>query len=332
MSKKAKKITHGYDHALKLLFSHPIMIESLIKGFVPEAWTKQLDFSSLQKVSVKHVTDDLRTRESDIIWKIDFKKKSLYIICLLEFQSAIDKFMAVRVLTYIGLIYQDLIRHEHIEKVDELPPVFSLVLYTGSKIWDAPTKLKDCFSYAIPESLRKYQPNIEYAILDIGQIDLGEYNFEEDNIVSSLVELENVCNLTNTKVIIDKLISQLQGEQFNSLRKAFVVYINRVWKPRRRFARKEFIDLNEVSLMLSERIDQWEREKIQEGMQQGMQQGILTGTYNERLSLSLKLLAHKFPTAPLAFKERLQNMPYDALGVLLEKIIKATEIEELVED
>ncbi len=324
MSNQDHCTSQGYDPALKLLFSHPVMIESLIKGFVPQTWTKDLDFSSLHQVNVKHTTDDLRTRESDLIWNISFKGQPLYIICLLEFQSTIDKFMAVRVLTYIGLIYQDLVKQKQFtHKQQKLPPVFSLVFYTGAKAWDAPNTLKDCLSFAIPESLRKYQPNIEYMVLDVGQIDLGEYTFEKDNVVTSLLELEKVWNLTNTKQIIDKLNKQLQGEQFNSLRKAFLVYINRVWKPRKRFASKEFIDLSEVSVMLSERIDQWEKEKIQEGMQQGMQQTMQYTT--------LKLIEHKFPASASLFKDRIEEMNYEALEKLLDRIIKAQSLDELAE-
>ena len=231
--------------------------------------------------------------------------------------------MAVRVLTYVGLIYQDLIKHKHTLVEAKLPPVFSLVFYTGPQAWNAPTLLKDCLSAAIPESLMKYQPNIEYMVLDIGQIELEEYTFDNENIVSSLVGLERVGNLANTKPIIDKLITQLQGEQFDSLQKAFVVYINRIWKPRKRFAAKEFINLDEVSIMLSERIEQWEKEKIQQGMQQGMQQGTL--------SLSLKLLEHKFTSVPESFKAKMEQMPSETLINLYDKILRAASLEELVD-
>ena len=104
-NKKSSNTHHAYDHALKNIFAHPIMMESLIRGFVPEAWTKELDFSTLQKINVKHTTEDLHTRENDLIWKLKFRDQMLYIICLLEFQSTVDDFMAVRVLTYVGLIY-----------------------------------------------------------------------------------------------------------------------------------------------------------------------------------------------------------------------------------
>ncbi len=326
---ESHNLHQGSDLALKLLFSHPIMMESLIKGFVSQAWSKDLNFSKLRKVNVKHTTDDFRTRENDLIWQIEFKGQPLYIVCLLEFQSTIDRFMAVRILTYIGLIYQDLLRNKKVTLVekDKLPPVFSLVFYTGSQKWNAPTKLKECLSSAIPASLVKYQPHIEYMLLDVGQIDLKEYTFDEDNIVSCLVELENVGKLTNQKVIIDKLIAKLQGPEFDSLRRAFLVYINKIWKPRKRFKCEEFIDLGEVSVMLSEKIDQWEKEKIEQGLQQGLQQG----ADNERRTISLKLLDHKFPQAPLAIKAKVQQLPKHSLEAFLDKIIQAEEVEELLD-
>lgn len=77
---KTKNEDRDYDHSLKLIFSHPIMMESLIKGFVPEGWTKDLDFLTLKNLNDKHITDDLRDRESDTIWQIDFRGKPLFII------------------------------------------------------------------------------------------------------------------------------------------------------------------------------------------------------------------------------------------------------------
>jgi hypothetical protein len=37
-----------YDHAYKLLFSHPQMVADLLRGFVQEAWVQQLDFTTLE--------------------------------------------------------------------------------------------------------------------------------------------------------------------------------------------------------------------------------------------------------------------------------------------
>jgi predicted transposase YdaD len=59
----------SHDHSYKLLFSHPEMVADLLRGFVHEGWVEQLDFASLEKVSGSYVADDLRDRESDVIWR-----------------------------------------------------------------------------------------------------------------------------------------------------------------------------------------------------------------------------------------------------------------------
>ncbi len=73
-------------------------------------WVKELDFTTLEKVSSSFISDDLREREDDLIWRVRWRNEWLYVYILLEFQSTVDAFMAVRIMTYLGLFYQDLIK------------------------------------------------------------------------------------------------------------------------------------------------------------------------------------------------------------------------------
>jgi predicted transposase YdaD len=59
-----------HDNAYKHVFSHPRAVADLLRGFVHEDWVAQLDYTTLEKVSGSYVTDDLRDREDDIIWRI----------------------------------------------------------------------------------------------------------------------------------------------------------------------------------------------------------------------------------------------------------------------
>jgi predicted transposase YdaD len=79
-----------HDHGYKLLFSHPEMVEDLLRGFVREAWVNDLDFATLERVGGGYVSDDLREREDDIVWRVRFGQEWLYVYLLLEFQSSID--------------------------------------------------------------------------------------------------------------------------------------------------------------------------------------------------------------------------------------------------
>jgi len=58
-----------HDASYKLLFSHAQMVEDLLRGFVPQAWVQELDFSTLEKLNASYVADDLRDRHDDVVWR-----------------------------------------------------------------------------------------------------------------------------------------------------------------------------------------------------------------------------------------------------------------------
>ena len=98
-----------HDISYKHIFSHAEIVEDLLRGFVHEDWVGQIDYGTLEKGGGSYVTDDLREREDDIIWRVRLKDEWLYIYLLIEFQSRSDPWMALRVLVYTGLLYQDLV-------------------------------------------------------------------------------------------------------------------------------------------------------------------------------------------------------------------------------
>jgi len=46
------------------------MVADLLRGFVHEDWVKDLDFVTLERVGDGYVTDDLRERLDDIVWRV----------------------------------------------------------------------------------------------------------------------------------------------------------------------------------------------------------------------------------------------------------------------
>jgi hypothetical protein len=81
-----------HDTSYKLLFSHARMVEDLLRGFVHEAWLREVDFTTWERVSGSHVSDDLRDREDDMIWRVRWGADWLYIYLLLEFQATVDPY------------------------------------------------------------------------------------------------------------------------------------------------------------------------------------------------------------------------------------------------
>jgi hypothetical protein len=129
---------------------------------VHEDWAERLDLDSLQRVRESGITQDLREREDDVIWRLrivqDGQVRWLYLYLILEFQSTVDRTMAVRLLTYIGLLYEDLLKSGEIVPSDPLPPVLPVVIYNGSDPWTAKTDLADMIDPQLPAQLVRWQP------------------------------------------------------------------------------------------------------------------------------------------------------------------------------
>ena len=320
-----------HDNSYKLLFSHPEMVTDLLKGFVKEAWVEQCDFATLEKVSGSYVADDLRDREDDLIWRIRWGDEWLYVYLLLEFQSTVDHFMAVRIFGYLALLYQDLIRTQHLTGKDRLPPVLPIVLYNGERRWQAPLQLDQLIQPA-PAGLEKYRPQISYLLLDEGRFNQDEL-CSLNNLVAALFQLENSRTEQEIQGVLLRLIDWLKDPKQTSLRRAFTVWFNRVLLPTKapnaHFT--ELNDLNEVHTMLAERVKQWAQDWKQEGRQEGRQEGLQKGRQEEATKLFLLLLESKFGVINQHLQEKVHAADPELIETWTKQIFQATTPEDLLD-
>lgn len=247
------------DLGYKELFSNKEMVRDLLTGFVREDWIGELDFSKMDRVSGTYVSDDLRERHDDMIWKIGFRDRWLYVYILLEFQSTVDRWMGVRLLTYIGLLYQDLIKTGAIGEKDLLPPVLPLVIYSGKRRWNAPVSLEKLFPQT-PSGLDRYQPSLRYFLMDEGRYDDSRLQMPR-NLVAALIRMENSRSHQDLRLVIRELIDWLQLPEHTKIRRSFTVFLRGVLLPKR-IPDKDFStyeDLLEVDTMLAEKVRDWTR-------------------------------------------------------------------------
>lgn len=149
------------DASYKTLFAVPEVVRDLILGFIPDEWLHGLDYATLERVSGSYVTDDLRDRADDIVWRMQVGREWVYLYILIEFQSTVDPWMAVRIMTYVGLLYQDLIKQKQNLSKRRLPPVLPIVLYNGEATWTARRNVADLIPLA-PGLVAKYVPRREH--------------------------------------------------------------------------------------------------------------------------------------------------------------------------
>ena len=321
MAKNTSKENQNHDGAYKKIFTHPEMVESLIRDFVPEEWVNDIDFSTLELPNKGFVTDELRSREDDIIWKVRWRDSWLYVYLIIEFQSSVDHWMAVRTMVYTGLLYQDLIASGIVQNGEKLPPVFPLVLYNGLGTWTARREIADLIA-PMPPSLRRYRPRHQYFLVDEGRIPDEQLN-DRLGLSAILVRLERARGPEELQAGVKELIENLNDPRYLSLRRALSVWVRRLLIGRLKLDQPipEVYDLQEVNTMLAERMTQWTENWLEQGELRGQSK------------LLQRMLFKRFGSSfDFRFQERLRNASPEQVERWADRFVDAKSLEDVFDD
>ena len=271
------------DAAYKNLFAHPRMVADLLRGFAAKGWSDALDFETLEKLPAEFVSDDLRRRHGDTLWRVRLQGSSwLQVVVLLEFQSTADRYMAVRLLAYGSLLYQDLIRRRELGPDGELPPVLPVVLYIGRSRWRAADEAAKLVA-PVEGPLAQYQMSLRYFVLD--ERGLGEDDLPEDNLVASLVEFEASRSPEDLARAVSRLPGWFRDGDEPELRRSFLRWVSEVAEPSGSVSEEVLGQVEEEPTMLAEWVKEYYEEARLKGIEQGIERGIERGRAEERALL-----------------------------------------------
>jgi len=307
------------DASYKRLFSHPEMVADLLRGFVGEAWVRELDLASLERVHASFVTDDFRHRESDVIWRVRHRGHWVYVYLLLEFQTTVDPFMAVRLMVYVGLLYQSLIRSGEVSAGGRLPPVLPVVLYNGESPWGAALDVAELV-VEVPGGLRAYCPRMRYLLLQ-------ERSYKESdlagmrNLVAALFRLENARKPEDVRRVVQALADWVGAG--SELARSFSEWLSQILLPSRLPAAEvpRLADLQEVRTLLAERVKEWTREWREEGWRKGRKEG--------EAQVLIRLIERKFGPISEQLRRQIESADSEQRLTWAERILSAERIEEV---
>ncbi|MDG4550027.1 MAG: Rpn family recombination-promoting nuclease/putative transposase [Candidatus Contendobacter sp.] len=316
-------MSHDDDASYKTLFSAPEVVRDLILGFVPDEWLHGLDYATLERVSGSYVTDDLRDRADDIVWRAKVEGEWVYLYILIEFQSTVDPWMAVRIMTYVGLLYQDLIKQKQVLPERRLPPVLPIVLYNGDGHWTAKTNVADLIPKA-PGLLARYIPHLEYLLIDENRYDLAELVAME-NLVAAAIRFERPESETSLMTLIETVNGWLEGQP--ELKRTFALWIRAMVlrHSRNHLVLPKVRDLKELTMTLTDRFDAWAREYEQKGLEKGLEKGLAQG---ESLLLQ-RQLARRFGPLPNDVIAQLGTATTEQLECWGDRVLDAASLEDV---
>ena len=260
-----------HDSGYKKLFKNKTIFRQLIQTFVDEPWVAELDFEQAETLDKSFVSEHYKETESDLIYRVDLHGREVYIYILLEFQSTVERFMAVRVLNYISNFYMDYLESE--PHVDKLPPVFPIVLYNGDRRWQAPVEIAELIEQR--PSLGKYALRFEYF-----KIAENEFSREQllgvRNIVSTLFLTESYYDFD---LVMTEFLGLFEHEEDRQAISLFLNWFQQLSEHGRvrpeEYAAVEttYRSVEEARTMLITALEK-EREDIRnEGVEQGIEQG-----------------------------------------------------------
>lgn len=266
-----------HDTSYKQLFSCPEMMRDLLIGYVPGKWLESADFSTLTQVGASYVSTTGQQRHDDMVWRIDIGGRWLWIYTIIEFQSTPDPWMAVRVMQYVSLLAEQLIKEHKPDELPEgrLPPILPIVLYNGKAEWHAPVDVSDCFLDP-PAGLEPFRPALEYLLLDERRLQQHPLK-EVRNFVDAVFRMEASQTLNDVGAVTDALKDLLRTPGLEPLRQAFNHWIKALLRRRAEPTMiKEINAINDIFedfAMLAEQRESWFDDARVQGRQEGRQEG-----------------------------------------------------------
>jgi predicted transposase YdaD len=160
-----------HDLFARYTFGHPERAAAELRAVLPAQLVSKVDWSSLRREAVSVVDPELRETESDLLFTARLHSgHPLLLYVLLEHQSSVDPWMALRMLRYV-VRQVERWRQEHPGST-RLPVIIPLVMYHGPDgAWTAPRRVEDLFELpeaeAERERWRAWVPRFEYLLDDL---------------------------------------------------------------------------------------------------------------------------------------------------------------------
>ncbi|ATB34849.1 hypothetical protein CYFUS_000256 [Cystobacter fuscus] len=161
-----------HDLFARYTFGHPERAAAELRAVLPPHVVSEVDWASLRREPGSVVDPELRETESDLLFTARLNTgRPLLLYVLLEHQSTVNRWMALRMLRYV-VRQVERWRQEHPESA-LLPLVIPLVMYHGPDgAWTAPRRVEDLFDLPGEEEEQRARwralvPRFEYLLDDL---------------------------------------------------------------------------------------------------------------------------------------------------------------------
>ena len=311
-----------HDPIYRRIFNRAQIMEEILSDFVPGLDTKNFDFSTLAPVPADFIARYLKKYEGDLIWRVRYgadQSKWFYVFVLLELQSSVQYFMALRLWGYMYQLCEVLLAHGKYLPQQRphrlLPPVLPVVLYNGEEPWAAPRSLSKLF-----QAMEGFTPpDFQYVVLDVNRY-LPEKLRPMRNVTSGVFLMEQSKGVEDLQGVIDELEEIVEDPDLaydlaslvNDL--AGKLDLNQEEIP-------QFKTLEDVRMGLLQKAEKWTQEWKEEGVAEGSRLATAKILKNQ--------IQRRFGDLPAWAIDRIDRTDVDTLERWAYHVLEASTLEEV---
>ncbi|UFU07373.1 Rpn family recombination-promoting nuclease/putative transposase [Ruania halotolerans] len=192
-----------HDAMFRAVVQEPVHAASVLAAALPEQVTGRLDLDELRLELGSFVDEDMRERHTDLLFSTRLNGNPALVYVLVEHQSSPDQWMAFGCWTTSPASGGATSTRDPTQVVagnhttsptgntstisslggDEsrlsgslamLPPVLPVVIYRGTRRWNAPTSLDGLYEPVLEEALGDLLPRLQYVLHDLTGVDVQE--------------------------------------------------------------------------------------------------------------------------------------------------------------
>jgi hypothetical protein len=231
-----------------------------------------------------------------------------------------------------------------------LPPILPIVLYNGSQRWTAAIDIADLIP-ALPGLVSDFKPSLKYLLIDESAYSTPELSSLR-NLVAAVFQFEQAQSPASIEDIINLLIEWLADRP--DLKRMFALWIRATLMRKQNYSISlpQIDDLQEIKVMLADRLEEWahgyiaegelkgkqqglqegKQQGLQEGKQQGLQEGKQQGLQQGEMLALQRLLAKRFGVIPMETVALISQAPLEDIEKWFDRAIDAQQLSNVFVD
>jgi predicted transposase/invertase (TIGR01784 family) len=328
--------TSPHDRLVKKTFEQPENAAGELRSVLPPALVHAIDWSTLRLEPGSFVDEEARQRHTDLLYSVEVGERRAYVYVLFEHQSTPDRWMPLRVLSYVVRIWSRLCD----AGAERLPVVVPLVLHHGEGGWNVARRLADLIEVddALTPSLQRFVPDFELLVDDLVRVPEAELAARAMTALARLT----LWALRAIRVGFDRqLLSKWVADLDEALRTAgrealevFFVYLSEVQQGDAIYAallnEGASEGVREVTVGLRKKWeDQARAEGLEQGREQGLEQGLERGRREALAAMLLAQLQLKLGSVPADVEARLRQASLDELTRWGTRVLTAATLDDV---